>query len=321
MATAFVTGATGFVGLNLIRYLRSHKWQVTCLVRQNTPVEMLKTLNVHIHYGDAANRSDVLNAMPLATDVVFPLASIRKISLDGSGKPSQFNETALRAAIFSSVEKRARCLVYLSDALVYGFSNNVFDETAAMLDPDTKITPSAYVRSKRECESILKRAAARGLDAITLNPGPIINPLLDITPALTLNQLLKKNTGMHDCTGSRCFIDIDSVVKSLVAMAERGRIGENYLLGGPSIGFQTVNTLLSEMNKRLPLVKFSSLMALTKVLPRQINTYFMVGDTETRWLAHGKQHFSSDKIQRKLAIQLPDINDIMLTIHSMKCPV
>ncbi len=318
MATAFVTGATGFVGLNLIRHLRSLKWHVTCLVSPHAPVAMLGELNVNFIYGDVTNRNTLLQAMPSATDVVFHLAVMRHVALDKEGRQSQFNETALRSVIFSCIEKRARCLVFLSDALVYGFSDSIFDETATMLNPDAKITPSAYVRSIRECESIIKRAVARGLDAITLNPGPIINPTLDLTPTITLDELLRNNTILSRMNGSRCFIDINTVILALLAVAERGRVGDNYLLGGPPIDLKAVNTLLAEMNQTLPLLKNSGSVNFARLLQNNMSKFLQNGKAETRWFSNGKQHFSSSKIQHNLAIQPPDMKQLMLAMQSLK---
>ena len=52
---AFVTGASGFVGINLARELVAQQWQVTILVRETSKLDDLRDLPLHIAYGDISN--------------------------------------------------------------------------------------------------------------------------------------------------------------------------------------------------------------------------------------------------------------------------
>ena len=48
----FVTGATGFVGANLVRLLIQKKYQVRVLARSHSTLNNLKDLDVDIVFGD-----------------------------------------------------------------------------------------------------------------------------------------------------------------------------------------------------------------------------------------------------------------------------
>ena len=48
----FVTGATGFVGANLVRLLIQKKYQVRVLARSHSTLNNLKELDVDIVFGD-----------------------------------------------------------------------------------------------------------------------------------------------------------------------------------------------------------------------------------------------------------------------------
>ncbi len=45
---AFVTGGSGFLGSNLIKYLRSHDYQVRALARSQKAAEVIESQGIHI---------------------------------------------------------------------------------------------------------------------------------------------------------------------------------------------------------------------------------------------------------------------------------
>jgi uncharacterized protein YbjT (DUF2867 family) len=58
--TAFVTGATGFIGRNLTEQLCDHGWQVTALCRPSSDVVSLRARGVSLAEGEITDRSSVL---------------------------------------------------------------------------------------------------------------------------------------------------------------------------------------------------------------------------------------------------------------------
>src|SRR3954453_7460622 len=74
---AFVTGATGFVGVNLVRELCARGWQGRALRREGTRVDVgpLAGLAIEWVVGDVTDRLAVFNAMPARADAVFPVAA------------------------------------------------------------------------------------------------------------------------------------------------------------------------------------------------------------------------------------------------------
>jgi nucleoside-diphosphate-sugar epimerase len=73
-----VTGATGYIGSNLVRHLLAEGWDVHIVIRPNSDLQVLGTeldkLTVHSHDGTSSGMVDVLaNAKP---DIVFHLASL-----------------------------------------------------------------------------------------------------------------------------------------------------------------------------------------------------------------------------------------------------
>ena len=74
MPLAFVTGATGFVGLNLIEALGRDGWDVVALHRSSSDVSELLHRGVERREGDITDLDAVRSAMPEHADVVFHVA-------------------------------------------------------------------------------------------------------------------------------------------------------------------------------------------------------------------------------------------------------
>jgi uncharacterized protein YbjT (DUF2867 family) len=60
--TAFVTGATGFVGLNLVQRLMAGEWDVTALHRASSELTFLKRFNPRLAVGEITDAASILAA-------------------------------------------------------------------------------------------------------------------------------------------------------------------------------------------------------------------------------------------------------------------
>src|SRR5260370_7782212 len=75
MKSAFVTGATGFVGLNLVEELVRQGWQVTALHRVKSDLAELGRFPVTLMPGDITDAASVRAAMPEGGDAAFHVAA------------------------------------------------------------------------------------------------------------------------------------------------------------------------------------------------------------------------------------------------------
>jgi len=88
-----ITGATGFIGKNLIlRLATNKKYKIRCFVRKNSNTDFLKKLDIGLKYGDITNRESVFEAMKNVKKVVHLAALVgssdpklnKEINLEGS---------------------------------------------------------------------------------------------------------------------------------------------------------------------------------------------------------------------------------------------
>ena len=89
-----------------------------------------------------------------------------------------------------------------------------------------------YQRSKFLAEEEVRKVIARGLDAVILNPAAIMGPY-DTVNWVRMIRLVcaRKQPGVPP--GRMSFCHVDKVARAHIAAVERGRRGENYLLGAP----------------------------------------------------------------------------------------
>ncbi len=163
-----LTGATGFIGKNLLQALLNAGYEVTALVRPETfrtkhqPPESEK---LHYVYGLFYD-PDVLNAIDASLDAVVHLAAIR-----GAGKAKKedyrrVNIQGTRQIIDFALDKGISRFLYLSTVGVLGTIPNPLpgkpENTPA---PDGK-----YHFSKWRAEEIVRKAAPHCLRKLILRP-------------------------------------------------------------------------------------------------------------------------------------------------------
>ena len=108
--------------------------------------------------------------------------------------------------------------------------------------------PGPYCRSKFLAEQEALKAAARGLPVVIVNPtlpvGPGDRGLTPPTEMLLL--FLNGETPAYlDCTLN--FVDVRDVAIGHVLAADKGRIGERYILGGENLRISQLLELLHEL--------------------------------------------------------------------------
>src|SRR5262245_43961190 len=86
--TAFVTGGTGFIGLNLVEHLTQLGWDVIALQRPKSRLTYLQKYPVRLVEGAIEDKASLDRAMPENVDAVFHVAG--DVSLWSSHKQRQW---------------------------------------------------------------------------------------------------------------------------------------------------------------------------------------------------------------------------------------
>ncbi len=169
MKRAFVTGASGFVGRNLVQRLVQHGVQVRCLVRASSSVRFLRRMGAELCYGSLNDACSLGEAMAQC-DAVFHVAGLTqalrreelmRVNSDGAGK----------IALACSRQPDPPVLVLVSSLAAAG----PCPRGSIRSEADRPAPISHYGHSKRAGELAVQRYADR-VPVTVLRPGVVFGP-------------------------------------------------------------------------------------------------------------------------------------------------
>jgi nucleoside-diphosphate-sugar epimerase len=261
----FVTGATGFLGGELVKQLIGRGHQVIALVRSLDNASFLKTLGVVLHVGDITTR-DTLRAPMQGVDGVFHVAGWYKIGQrDSGGVAEDVNVQGTRNVLETARDLEIPRIVYTSTVSVLGDTHGqLVDETfrADRRDPADRRagatdTPflTEYDRTKwmAHYEVALPMMRA-GLPLIIVMPGAVYGPGDTSGIHSTLVQLLRGRLFATPRGVAFAWVYVEDAARGLRQAMDAGRPGETYLLTGPVHTFEEAFDLAARIaGKRRPI--------------------------------------------------------------------
>jgi dihydroflavonol-4-reductase len=227
-----VTGATGYLGVDLVHALRAQGREVRALARSDAGAARLEGSGAEVVRGDVTDRDSLATALEGVTRV-FHMAGVvghrardeerlRRVNVDGS-------RNVLEACRSAGVER----VVYTSSVAAMGPAaspGHPRDEGAWMLDGDDGRPDFRYARTKAAGEQHALQAAADGLDVVVVNPGFVIGPGdVHRVSAWAVEEYLRGNL-RFTIDGGLSYVDGRDVVAGHLLAEERGRSGERYIL-------------------------------------------------------------------------------------------
>lgn len=226
--TAFVTGGTGFVGLNLVQRLMAGGWDVTALHRPSSDLHFLQRFAPRLAVGSITDALSLDRAMPERTDTVFHVAGNTNMWRKGNAQQTLDNVDGTRNVVEAAIAKGARRLVVTSSISAYGL---VSGEITELTPSQAASSPVNYQRTKWRAQEIALAAKDRGLQVVILQPGAIIGPY-DLGTWSRLFTLVRDGKLPGVPPTRMTFAHVSEVVAAHVAAADRGENGGQYLLGG-----------------------------------------------------------------------------------------
>lgn len=241
---AFVTGATGFVGANLVRELDRQGWETTVLVRAGSPTRDIEGRDVDIRTGDIVDAASVRQAMPAGVDAVFHVAASTNVWAGNNDEQDRINIDGTRHMVEAAIDAGAGRFILTSSFATWGFQRGLITENSPRSRNSDWIN---YVRTKRIAEDLVKDAVKSGrLDAVILNPAHILGPG-DRHNWARMIVMVAEGTLPALPPGGGAFADVREVAKAHVAAFHQGETGQHYLLGGDDFSFAEVVQLVGEL--------------------------------------------------------------------------
>ncbi|HTV23344.1 MAG TPA: NAD-dependent epimerase/dehydratase family protein [Polyangiaceae bacterium] len=250
MPSAFVTGGTGFVGLNLIQELRARHWEVTACHRQSSNLELIRRFAPRLVVADVVDRQQMLSAMPERPDAVFHLAASVNFWQPKNDEQTRINVEGTRNLVEAALERKAQRFIHMSSVAAWGPSDgDVIDETTPSRAPGHGVN---YFRTKWLSEQEVQRGIERGLRAVFINPANILGPYDPNTWSRTF-ALVKQGRLPLAPPGAAPWCHVHEVVRAALAAVEKGGIGERYLLAGTQATYAQLFDIVCELLGQRPL--------------------------------------------------------------------
>ncbi len=241
-----VTGASGFVGGNLVKALLERGEQVRTPIHQEQEREMLEGLDVEIVYGDVRDPESLRRAFDGA-ELVYHLAAHISLLMSDWPVVKEVNVTGTRHVVEACLDRGVLRLVHCSSfhALVQEPLDLPLDESRPLLESPRK---PPYGRSKAGGEKEIQKGIAQGLDAVILSPTGIIGPD-DRRPSYFGEILLRISHGKMPLIveGGCNWVDVRDVVEGILRAAEQAATGAKYLLSGHYVSLADLAALVGEI--------------------------------------------------------------------------
>jgi nucleoside-diphosphate-sugar epimerase len=246
----FVTGATGFLGGELVKQLIGRGHQVVALVRSQERVSLLQVLGVELHAGDITDRESLRVPMQ-GVDGVFHVAAWYKIGArDNAHTAERINVEGTRNVLETARDAGVRRIVYTSTVGVFG-------DTRGHLVSESHYSHGPFLTEYDRTKWIAHYDVAvpmirSGLPLIIAMPGAIYGPGDTSSIHATLVQLLRGRLHTTPRGVQFAWGYIADVARGLLLAMDVGRIGESYLLTGPVHSFEEAFALAARIAGRRP---------------------------------------------------------------------
>jgi dihydroflavonol-4-reductase len=250
---ALVTGATGFIGANLIEAMAQRSWGARALRRQTSSLRALENLEYESAIGDI-NLPETLPAAMEGVDVVFHVAASADYWRSDKHKMMRVNVDGTRNVLQAALDAGVRRVVFTSSCASLGkppFGQTLNESAQFNLLPDE--FPYGY--SKHKAEQVAQEFVQRGLDVVIVNPAVVLGPRdVNLISGSIIVEAAKRSLPAIP-PGGVSFIDVADVCAGHLAAAERGKTGERYILTSENLWYRDVFAQLAAMTgKKAPAI-------------------------------------------------------------------
>ncbi len=229
-----VTGASGFIGSNLVQALLARGHRVKALLRPGADERGLLGLKVDRVTGDLRDRQ-LLERELEGCDWCFHTAALHRFWVRHSAALFETNVEGTRTVLEAAGRAGCRKIIHTSTAACIGQVRTSTGATRPATEAET-ISPEqssvAYVRSKFQAEAVaMELFRKKGLPIVIVNPSATAGPG-DLKPSPTgqlIVDFLNRRLHASMATGLN-WVHVHDVVAGHILAAEKGNLGERYLL-------------------------------------------------------------------------------------------
>jgi nucleoside-diphosphate-sugar epimerase len=242
--TTLVTGATGHLGVNLVRALLDQGEQVRVFVRPQSDTTGLKGLDVEHATGDLRDIKSIRNALKGINKLYHTAAFV---SIRNGDQQELFDVNILGTRYLMQEARKADIekVVHTSSFGGIGINPQGLSNEKWTVSPFELATD--YERTKAISEYDVLQEAVRGLNVTIVNPAGIVGPN-DYRPSMVGRTILDYAHGKMPAyvPGAFNFVPMQDVVQAELLAMQSGERGERYLIAG---GHHSIDEILDWLHE------------------------------------------------------------------------
>jgi len=239
-----ITGATGHIGNNIVRYLYAKGHPIRALVRKKDA--SLENLEIEIAISQTFDDA-FLDAHIHENDIIIHCAAY--IDLMNSNRLLTFRTNVQMTKHLIEIAKRKHNrFVYLSSVDVIPKQKRGWVKEP--LSIDLKRNKSYYKTSKAIATDLVLRAIHEGLDGIILYPSAVVG-IHDYKPSAAGREILHvlRHRILFSLHGGYNFIDVEDIAKAIY-QASISSYREHIILSGHDITIKDLYMLIEKLTKK-----------------------------------------------------------------------
>jgi dihydroflavonol-4-reductase len=248
-----VTGGAGFIGAAVTRNLRARGDEVLAVVREPARAQSLRELGVDLVQGDLSSADQLAQSLT-GIDALVHLAGSYRIGITPAERPAMLDAnvgTTTRVLDAAAMAGTAR-IIYTSTANVFGNTHGqVVEETYRRNLADGFL--SYYDETKYRAHELALARIRGDAPIVVAMPGGVYGPgdHTAVGPQLILAHAGKlAYVALGDVGLSWSYID--DVADGIVRVLDHGRLGEEYVISGPSWRLRDAIELAARLGGKRP---------------------------------------------------------------------
>jgi len=243
----FVTGATGFIGIQLVKRLVKEGHEVHALFRSESKANLIRHAGVKLYKGDILDKTSLDHAIA-GCEVAYHAAAFAGVWAKDPEMIFRLNVDGALNVIEAAGKQGVRRVVLTSTAGILGPSVN---EAVHESSPAPESFFTDYEASKFQLEKQLLGRTGDDPEVVIVNPTRVFGPGY-LSESNGVTKMIKQYVegkwrlipGNGKSSGNYVFVE-DVVSGHLLAM-QKGKPGERYVLGGENISYNQLFEFVRE---------------------------------------------------------------------------
>ena len=256
-----VTGASGFLGQHLVRYLSAQGEQVRALYHTHPPSSELKGLpGIEWMCCDLLDIFEVEEAMLGITDV-YNCAAIVSFDQRLHSKMLHFNAESTTNIVNQSLTQGIRKLLHVSSVAALGRTGDASREINEETEWEESKQNSTYAVSKYLAEMEVWRGIAEGLNAVIINPGIILGAGNGHDLSSQLMKIVYREFPFYS-KGITSWVDVKDVVTAMSELMAADIEADRFIVSAGNFSYMEIfATMAKALGKRPPRYAVNKVMA------------------------------------------------------------